>query len=194
MRRKTFIDVLCRPVVILKPREVYATCWFLCTQPKVRTSSEESMAGDDDRGKKLNSLLAPTPLIRTSSGTHVRPKLQPRSSRHSGEPPPPPPSYCQELNVDNMAVNLNIIMSFIPPVSSSAIMPQKKKQAPDQEKKAVHICSVNHDSFTDASVCLCDPDPSSLPHHDRMADLIPPQLPPKGIRRRQPPSKVEQRK
>lgn len=59
---------------------------FLRTQPKARTSSEESMAGEDDRGKKPSSLLAPTPLIRTSSGTHVRPKLQPRLSRHSGAP------------------------------------------------------------------------------------------------------------
>lgn len=50
----------------------------------MRTSSEESMAGEDDRTRKPNSLYAPTPLIRTSSGTHVRPKPRPRSSRHSG--------------------------------------------------------------------------------------------------------------
>lgn len=78
-------------------------CYMLvcvcATQPKVRTSSEESMAGEDDRGKKHSSLLAPTPLIRTSSGTHVRPKLQPRSSRYSGAPP----SHHLHLHVDNMA-------------------------------------------------------------------------------------------
>ncbi|XP_041850584.1 mitogen-activated protein kinase kinase kinase kinase 5-like [Melanotaenia boesemani] len=52
-------------------------------KPKARTSSEESMAGEDDRTRKLNSLFAPTPLIRTSSGTHVRPTPRPRTSRHS---------------------------------------------------------------------------------------------------------------
>lgn len=54
-------------------------------QPKQRTSSEESMAAEDDRTRKLTSLCAPTPLIRTSSGTHVRPTPQPRTTRHSGE-------------------------------------------------------------------------------------------------------------
>ncbi|XP_026226581.1 mitogen-activated protein kinase kinase kinase kinase 5-like isoform X2 [Anabas testudineus] len=52
-------------------------------KPKARTSSEESMAGEDDRARKPSSLYAPTPLIRTSSGTHVRPTPKPRSSRHS---------------------------------------------------------------------------------------------------------------
>ncbi|XP_041796336.1 mitogen-activated protein kinase kinase kinase kinase 5-like [Chelmon rostratus] len=86
-------------------------------KPKARTSSEESMAGEDDRVRKPCSLYAPSPLIRTSSGTHVRPTPQPRSSRHS--------------------------------------------------------------------------DPASFPVQliDNPADLLPPELPPKGIRRRQPPSK-----
>lgn len=56
-------------------------------QPKARTSSEESMASEDDRSRKHSSLNVPTPLIRTSSGTHVRPKPHPRGSRHSGELP-----------------------------------------------------------------------------------------------------------
>ncbi|TKS80622.1 Mitogen-activated protein kinase kinase kinase kinase 5 [Collichthys lucidus] len=86
-------------------------------KPKARTSSEESMAGEDDRARKPCSLYAPSPLIRTSSGTHVRPTPQPRSSRHS--------------------------------------------------------------------------DPMSLPVqlNENPADLVPPELPPKGIRRRQTPSK-----
>lgn len=54
-------------------------------QPKARTSSEESMAGEDDRTKKPCSLHAPSPLMRTSSGTHVRTTPNPQSSRHSGE-------------------------------------------------------------------------------------------------------------
>ncbi|KAM9358811.1 mitogen-activated protein kinase kinase kinase kinase 5 [Symphorus nematophorus] len=86
-------------------------------KPKARTSSEESMAGEDDRTRKHSSLCAPTPLIRTSSGTHTRPVPQPRTSRHSD-----PASFPVQLN-------------------------------------------------------------------DAPADLLPPELPPKGIRRRQPPSK-----
>ncbi|XP_034460956.1 mitogen-activated protein kinase kinase kinase kinase 5-like [Hippoglossus hippoglossus] len=51
-------------------------------KPKARTSSEESITGEDDRMRKPCSLYAP-PLLRTSSGTQVRPTPQPRSSRHS---------------------------------------------------------------------------------------------------------------
>ncbi|KAM7412589.1 hypothetical protein PAMA_020120 [Pampus argenteus] len=85
-------------------------------KPKAHTSSEESMAWEDDRTRRPCSLYAPAPLMRTSSGTHVRPKPKPRSTRHS--------------------------------------------------------------------------DPASLPGqlNEKPADL-PPELPPKGIRRRQPPSK-----
>lgn len=74
------------------------------------------MAAEDDRIRKLCP-PAPVPLIRTSSGTHVRPTPQPRTTRHS--------------------------------------------------------------------------DPASLPlqFSDPPPDLLPPELPPKGIRRRQPTSK-----
>lgn len=43
-------------------------------------------------------------------------------------------------------------------------------------------------------MCVCDPDPMSLPVqlNENPADLVPPELPPKGIRRRQTPSKVGQ--
>ncbi|KAM8769270.1 mitogen-activated protein kinase kinase kinase kinase 5 isoform 1-T1 [Acanthopagrus schlegelii] len=83
-------------------------------KPKARTSSEESMAGEDERARKPYTLYTPSPLIRTSSGTHVRPTPRPRTSRHS--------------------------------------------------------------------------DPASLPvqFNENPADLLPPELPPKGIRRRQP--------
>nr|XP_020478904.1 mitogen-activated protein kinase kinase kinase kinase 5-like [Monopterus albus] len=86
-------------------------------KPKVRTSSEESVTGEEDRARKPSSLYAPTPLIRTSSASQVRPTPKPRSSRHSD-----PPSLPTRFNSN-------------PP------------------------------------------------------DLHPPQLPPKGRRRRQPPSK-----
>ncbi|KAM3615732.1 uncharacterized protein V6R79_007004 [Siganus canaliculatus] len=86
-------------------------------KPKARSSSEESMAGEDERLKKTSALYAPAPLLRTSSGTHVRPPPQPRSSRHS------------------------------------------------------------------------DPASLPLPLTDPPADLLPPELPPKGLRRRPTPSK-----
>ncbi|XP_047248681.1 mitogen-activated protein kinase kinase kinase kinase 5 isoform X4 [Girardinichthys multiradiatus] len=62
-------------------------------KPKARTSSEESMAGEEDRLRKPSSLCAPTPLIRTSSGTHVRPTPHPRASRHSDPPTLPVHNY-----------------------------------------------------------------------------------------------------
>ncbi|XP_033953602.1 mitogen-activated protein kinase kinase kinase kinase 5-like isoform X2 [Pseudochaenichthys georgianus] len=86
-------------------------------KPKARSSSEESMAGEEERGRKPCSLYPPTPLIRTTSVSQVRPTPRPRSSRHS--------------------------------------------------------------------------DPTSFPVQlmDPPADLTPPELPPKGIRKWRPPSK-----
>ncbi len=48
--------------------------------------------------------------------------------------------------------------------------------------------------FLIVCLCVCDPDPASFPVqlNDNPADL-PPELPPKGIRRRQPPTKVEKK-
>uniref|UniRef100_H3CM25 Mitogen-activated protein kinase kinase kinase kinase n=1 Tax=Tetraodon nigroviridis TaxID=99883 RepID=H3CM25_TETNG len=89
-------------------------------KPKGRTSSEESVTGEDERLRKPGGLQAPSPLIRTSSETRVRPTFHPRSSRNSGDP-----------------------ATF--PVQDS----------------------------------------------DRSAALVPPELPPKGIRRRQPMSKAQ---
>uniref|UniRef100_UPI003AABE0F0 mitogen-activated protein kinase kinase kinase kinase 5 n=1 Tax=Centroberyx gerrardi TaxID=166262 RepID=UPI003AABE0F0 len=44
------------------------------------------MTGEDERRKPC-SLYAPTPLIRTSSGTHTRPLTRPRSARHTRSDP-----------------------------------------------------------------------------------------------------------
>lgn len=59
----------------------------MLTQPKVYTSSEEFVTGEDERGRILRTLYAPSPLLRTSSGTHTRPVPRPRSQRNvnSGE-------------------------------------------------------------------------------------------------------------
>ncbi|XP_013871355.1 mitogen-activated protein kinase kinase kinase kinase 5 isoform X4 [Austrofundulus limnaeus] len=72
-------------------------------KPKARTSSEESMAGEDDRTKKPCSLYAPSPLMRTSSGTHVRPTPNPQSSRHSDPPSLP---YQFENRADSLPPEL----------------------------------------------------------------------------------------
>ncbi|XP_029374310.1 mitogen-activated protein kinase kinase kinase kinase 5 [Echeneis naucrates] len=85
-------------------------------KPKARTSSEESMVGEDERNRKPCSLFASS-LLRTSSGSHVQPTPQQQSTRHSD-----PVSFPVQLN-------------------------------------------------------------------DKPADLLPPELPPKGIRRRPPASK-----
>lgn len=55
-------------------------------------------------------------------------------------------------------------------------------------KKKIHLHAVQLIVFL-----LCGPDPTTFPvqDSDRSADLIPPELPPKGIRRRQPISKVK---
>ncbi|RXN02455.1 mitogen-activated kinase kinase kinase kinase 5-like protein [Labeo rohita] len=46
-------------------------------KPKQRSSSEESMAAEDDHSKSLG-ISIPSPLFRTSSGTHTRPRPVPR--------------------------------------------------------------------------------------------------------------------
>ncbi|XP_007552530.1 PREDICTED: mitogen-activated protein kinase kinase kinase kinase 1 isoform X1 [Poecilia mexicana] len=75
-------------------------------KPKARTSSEESMASEDDRSRKHGSLCppAPAPLIRTSSGTHVRPTPHPRASRHSD--PPSLPTQIQNIPADTVPPEL----------------------------------------------------------------------------------------
>ncbi|XP_056329027.1 LOW QUALITY PROTEIN: mitogen-activated protein kinase kinase kinase kinase 5 [Danio aesculapii] len=48
-------------------------------KPKLRTSSEESMAAEEDQSKCVSiSVCPPAPLFRTSSGTHTRPRPVPR--------------------------------------------------------------------------------------------------------------------
>lgn len=126
---------------------------YVCTysaQPKVRTSSEESVAGEDDRLRKSGGLQAPSPLLRTSSETRVRPAFHPRSSRNSGAFP-------------HLYTQLFL----------------KENEFPRSMNNIIFL--------------LCDLDPATFPvqDSDRSADLVPPELPPKGIRRRKPISKVK---
>ncbi|XP_054649908.1 mitogen-activated protein kinase kinase kinase kinase 5-like isoform X3 [Dunckerocampus dactyliophorus] len=69
------VDVVTMPAVQTPPP--------LPPKPKVRSSSEEIVWVEDERGCKAPSLCVPSPLIRTSSGTHVRPALHPRVMRHT---------------------------------------------------------------------------------------------------------------
>lgn len=132
----------------LAPTVLNAVCLHGCVpaQPKVRTSSEESVAGEEERLRKPAGLQAPSPLIRTSSETRVRPTFHPRSSRNSGAFTY---HYAQE---NSFPRSVNDILSL-----------------------------------------LCDPDPATFPvqDSDRAAELVPPELPPKGLRRRQPIAKVK---
>lgn len=60
--------------------------WHLVsTQPKVRTSSEESVVSEEDPSRSQHTLLPPVPppLYRTASGTHTRPTPRPRSTRNT---------------------------------------------------------------------------------------------------------------
>ncbi|XP_023667916.1 mitogen-activated protein kinase kinase kinase kinase 5 [Paramormyrops kingsleyae] len=57
-------------------------------KPKLRTSSEESVSGDDSRGRGAPcSLYAPSPLVRCSSSTPTRPVPRPRSVRNVNSDP-----------------------------------------------------------------------------------------------------------
>ncbi|XP_035856907.1 mitogen-activated protein kinase kinase kinase kinase 5-like isoform X2 [Sander lucioperca] len=110
-------------------------------QPKARTSSEESIAGEDDRMRKPCSLYAPTPLTRTSSGTQVRPKPRPRHSRHSD------PASCPAQLIDNPA---DMVPPELPPKGIRRRQPTSKdhtecaspvmKKPPVYFKKIFHGC------------------------------------------------------
>ncbi|XP_051933906.1 mitogen-activated protein kinase kinase kinase kinase 5-like [Hippocampus zosterae] len=52
-------------------------------RPKVRSSSEELIWVEDDGAVKLSSLCVPSPLVRTSSGTHVKAAPHRRLTTHS---------------------------------------------------------------------------------------------------------------
>ncbi|KAL0972979.1 hypothetical protein UPYG_G00197250 [Umbra pygmaea] len=56
-------------------------------KPKTRTSSDESVTGEDERCRAPCSLHTPSPLLRTSSGTHTRPVPRPRSQRNVNSDP-----------------------------------------------------------------------------------------------------------
>ncbi|KAJ8369107.1 hypothetical protein SKAU_G00091350 [Synaphobranchus kaupii] len=56
-------------------------------KPKMRTSSEEITAGEEDRGRNAGSLYAPSPLLRCSSGSGPRPVPKPRSVRNVNSDP-----------------------------------------------------------------------------------------------------------
>ncbi|XP_008307103.1 mitogen-activated protein kinase kinase kinase kinase 5 isoform X2 [Cynoglossus semilaevis] len=85
-------------------------------KPKALTSSEESIPGEDDRLRKPCSMYNPA-LIRTSSGTHVRPTLKPRVSRNSD------PAYFP-------AQTHNSLPDVVPPIPPKGI---RRRQPPSKD-------------------------------------------------------------
>ncbi|KAM4627195.1 mitogen-activated protein kinase kinase kinase kinase 5 [Polymixia lowei] len=111
-------------------------------KPKARTSSEESITGEDERARMPCSLYAPSPLIRTSSGTQPRPVPRPRSTRHTHSDPAPLP-----VQVINSPIEL--LPPELPPKDPRRrLQPTKdiaecvpvKKKLPMYFKKVFHGC------------------------------------------------------
>ncbi|XP_029025986.1 mitogen-activated protein kinase kinase kinase kinase 5-like isoform X2 [Betta splendens] len=106
-------------------------------KPKARTSSEESMAGEDERARKPSSLLAPSPLTRTSSGTHARPTPKPRTSRNSD------PVQLNNIPSDPTPPELppkGIRRQKTPSKSPSGCVSPVRKKPPVYFKKIFHGC------------------------------------------------------
>ncbi|KAI5625424.1 mitogen-activated protein kinase kinase kinase kinase 5 isoform X6, partial [Silurus asotus] len=74
-------------------------------KPKIRSSSEESMTAEDERAK-VQSLYIPSPLLRTSSGTHTRshPTPRPRSVRNVNSDPSTFSSFRTDISPDQPPV------------------------------------------------------------------------------------------
>ncbi|KAB5550110.1 hypothetical protein PHYPO_G00049960 [Pangasianodon hypophthalmus] len=70
-------------------------------KPKMRSSSEESVTAEDERSK-VQSLYIPSPLLRTSSGTHTRshPVPRPRSVRNVNSDPSTFSGFRTEISAD----------------------------------------------------------------------------------------------
>ncbi|XP_070399822.1 mitogen-activated protein kinase kinase kinase kinase 5 isoform X2 [Nothobranchius furzeri] len=129
-------------------------------KPKARTSSEESIAGDDDRSRKPSALYTPSPLTRTSSVTHVRSTPHPRASRHSD-----PPALPVQLD-DSLS---HVIPPELPPKDFRRRKPLSKefpecpspvlRKAPVFFKKIFHGCPLKINCSTTWEI------PASKEHH-----------------------------
>ncbi|XP_038829891.1 mitogen-activated protein kinase kinase kinase kinase 5-like isoform X5 [Salvelinus namaycush] len=69
-------------------------------KPKVCPSSEEIVTGEDEHGRTLHSLYAPSPLLRTFSATHTRPVPRPRSRRNVNSDPVSYPLHITDRPAD----------------------------------------------------------------------------------------------
>uniref|UniRef100_A0A8C1ZTM7 Mitogen-activated protein kinase kinase kinase kinase n=2 Tax=Cyprinus carpio TaxID=7962 RepID=A0A8C1ZTM7_CYPCA len=123
-------------------------------EPKQRSSSEESMAAEDDHSKAL-CISVPSPLFRTSSGTQTRPRPipRPRSVRsvNSGYPHTHTHTHTHTPTHTHTHTHTHVLL---------------------HNSQCVCVC-----------VCV-DPSAFSSFHTDPPADLQPPELPPKKDRRR----------
>ncbi|XP_053502592.1 mitogen-activated protein kinase kinase kinase kinase 5-like [Ictalurus furcatus] len=100
-------------------------------KPKMRSSSEESMTAEDERAK-VQSLYIPSPLLRTSSGTHTRsqPVPRPRSVRNVNSDPSAFSSFRTEISPDQPPV--------LPPKSDRRRR-QPVKEPPDPVQRKLPI-------------------------------------------------------
>ncbi|MBN3318419.1 M4K5 kinase, partial [Atractosteus spatula] len=95
----------------------------LLLQPKARTSSEESMAGEEDRCRTGNSLYSPSPLVRCSSSPRNRPVPRPRSVRNVSSDP------------THRATPVDSPLDCQPP-----LLPPKKDRKPQQQRQTPSEC------------------------------------------------------
>ncbi|XP_069042486.1 mitogen-activated protein kinase kinase kinase kinase 5 isoform X3 [Lepisosteus oculatus] len=107
-------------------------------KPKARTSSEESMAGEEDRCRTGNSLYSPSPIVRCSSSPRNRPVPRPRSVRNvSSAGANGQPVCCSSSCADptHRATPVDSPLDCQPP-----LLPPKKDRKPQQQRQTPSEC------------------------------------------------------